>query len=346
MKKYIIMLGLILFQCEKDIGSLINPEYIQIDQNFVPKATLCRWKYNKKSAYTIEFDDARESHYEISWPELKLRGMKGTFNLNTKNITSWKEWKKLLDEGNEIASHTWSHPRLTELSEDELRIEFSNSIRDILTNIPDIKEIISLSYPYGDYNSTVRKIALDYFICARGGYGINEENIDLSEIKGIGAYPPYDMGSYNEFVLQSIRSKGWLVSYFHSVNNTGISDDSNIPIEKFREHLDFVIKNSDSLWIAPFGQVVKYIINSKNGNMNYSQYDSKTLYILYTNSNEKIFKHDPVTVKVNIPQNWRKKTIYYETSNQIFYPIIGNEEGILLNIECNQLYKVYCVGEK
>ena len=183
MKKYIILLGLILFQCEKNICSLINPEYIEIDQNFVPEATLCRWKDNKKSAYTIEFDDARESHYKISWPELKLRGMKGTFNLNTKNITSWKEWKKLLDEGNEIASHTWSHPRLTELSEDELRIEFSNSIRDILTNIPDIKEIISLSYPYGDYNSTVRKIALDYFLCARGGYGINEENIDLSEIK-------------------------------------------------------------------------------------------------------------------------------------------------------------------
>lgn len=149
---------------------------IAIEKGYVPSIAVCKWSNDRKAAYTIAFDDSRKSHYEIAGPELKKRGIVGTFNLNTKNISAWRPWQGLFDDGNEIASHTWSHPMCTEISESDFRTEIRKAIEDIKNNIKGITVIPSFTFPYGASSDAIRKIVLEYHLSARGNKaGLNPE---------------------------------------------------------------------------------------------------------------------------------------------------------------------------
>ena len=103
----IILLMIVLMGCEKRdyIMEVDEASLIPIDTDYVPAAMFCKWREEKKAAYTVGFDDARLSHYMVSGPELTKRGMVGTFYLNTRNISDWSQWQRLFDDHHEIASH-------------------------------------------------------------------------------------------------------------------------------------------------------------------------------------------------------------------------------------------------
>lgn len=67
---------------------------------------------------------------------------------------TWVQLRELVAMGIEVGSHTISHPRLTELSDDELRVELRGSkerLEDELRRPCDF-----LAYPFGDQDARVR----------------------------------------------------------------------------------------------------------------------------------------------------------------------------------------------
>ena len=47
-----------------------------------------------------------------------------------------------------------------------------------------------------------------------------------------------------------------MLIYHHSI---GGNEPNHCPIEIFRSHLDYIVQHSDSLWVAPQGEVARYI---------------------------------------------------------------------------------------
>jgi peptidoglycan/xylan/chitin deacetylase (PgdA/CDA1 family) len=101
----------------------------------------------------ITFDDATAGQWDAA-AALDNRGMKGTFFIITgKSALSPDQLRSLSARGDEIESHTVSHPYLTQLSDNDLAYQLSQS-RSTLQAILG-KPVRFIAYPYGDFNARV-----------------------------------------------------------------------------------------------------------------------------------------------------------------------------------------------
>lgn len=126
--------------------------------------------------FALTFDDGYLSVYDIAYPLLRARGIRGTIYIVTSQIGGINQWdrvagdyqeqmmtaeqiKEVHKHGMEIGSHTLTHPHLSSLSDDKLREEIFDSkktLEDLLGS-----EVTGFSYPYGDYNEKVRDVVME-----------------------------------------------------------------------------------------------------------------------------------------------------------------------------------------
>jgi peptidoglycan/xylan/chitin deacetylase (PgdA/CDA1 family) len=121
----------------------------------------------------LSFDDGWDEHRHWLSTELAPRGMRGVLfvftgavgpNRNGGGYISWDDLRALEAEGHEVESHTVSHARLTDLPDDALARELTQSrarIREALGHDADV-----LAYPYGSSNARVVAAAV------RAGYAL------------------------------------------------------------------------------------------------------------------------------------------------------------------------------
>ena len=87
---------------------------------------------------------------------LKERGIKATFFVIGKCVTEFPDIaKRIVDEGHEIANHSWSHPQLTKLSQPAFDAEISqtNAAIEKATGVRPV----TIRPPYGAINPTLTK---------------------------------------------------------------------------------------------------------------------------------------------------------------------------------------------
>lgn len=109
----------------------------------------------------ITFDDGFLNNYEVALPELQARGMVATFFVVVNRTLVSREAdymtpQMLLDleqSGMEVASHTLSHPRLSQLKEVELMQELQQSRALLEAHLG--KPQPAFCFPYGDHNRAV-----------------------------------------------------------------------------------------------------------------------------------------------------------------------------------------------
>src|SRR5207244_8341704 len=100
----------------------------------------------------LSFDDSHEEHFSIADKEMKKYGFKGVFFvetivINKPNYLTSQEIKTLADEGNTIACHTYDHPLVTRLKDDEWLKELDES-RKLIKKMSG-KVVEYAAYPYG-----------------------------------------------------------------------------------------------------------------------------------------------------------------------------------------------------
>jgi len=103
----------------------------------------------------LSFDDGPHSELTAKLlNELQKRNIKATFYVVGTRLESNKNLlQRMIDEGHEIGNHTYNHPNLTKLSEDEIRLEIdsvNNFLRDNFNLKPD-----TFRPPYGAVNQQV-----------------------------------------------------------------------------------------------------------------------------------------------------------------------------------------------
>lgn len=115
----------------------------------------------------LTFDDGTEDALKRVLPALKKRGMRGTFFIATgflgkPGYLDWDGVRALSDAGMEIGSHSVSHARLTEASDEQLREELVRSKQALEEHLGRTIEVFA--YPYNAVRPGVREAA------ARAGY--------------------------------------------------------------------------------------------------------------------------------------------------------------------------------
>jgi peptidoglycan/xylan/chitin deacetylase (PgdA/CDA1 family) len=107
----------------------------------------------------LTFDDGYRSCRETVLPALAARGMRGTFFPIPAFFVGQPDYLRaemvaeLSAAGMEIGSHAWSHPRLTEIPPEQLRMELMKSKEHLVTITG--KPVEFLCYPFGCYNRKV-----------------------------------------------------------------------------------------------------------------------------------------------------------------------------------------------
>jgi len=356
---YIFILFAFLISCEHhhqpstpddpSFNSYDANSMIPIDSAYGLKIEICRWKQNKRAAYSITFDDVRSSHYLISAPELNQRQMVGTFFLNTKSITNWLPWQTLANQGHELASHTYSHPKCPELTEEALRFELSKAKKDILSNIHGIEDVPSFAFPYGLSNLFAREIVMEYHESARGSWGINNAILtkdDFSLLKYIGVYPPYDTVYVYDKIIKAIQGGKWVIFAFHSVSAEEISDETTMPLSLFKQHLDYVQQNIDSLWIATHGQVVSYIKVRQSATLSTSLLHNKMIEITLMDSCGFYDARKEISYQLEVPLSWRGKKLVRQRENSSTSESLKTRNNKIVDEICvGSTIRIFCVNE-
>lgn len=132
---------------------------------------------SKKIAIT--FDAAYGSDETIQIINiLKEKNVQATFFLVGFWVEKYPELVKLLDEsGIEIGSHSNTHPYMSKLTADQIKVELQTSM-NLITNITG-KPVKIFRPPYGDYNDTLINV------CDEVGLKTIQWSVDSLDWKGL-----------------------------------------------------------------------------------------------------------------------------------------------------------------
>lgn len=108
-------------------------------------------------------------------------------DLPRSKLLCWREIEELADYGIDFGVHTKTHPDLTKLSRKEIEREIVGAKFEIENRLG--REVKTFAYPYGRFNSTVKRIAEKHFQAACStNLGKVRAGSDLFALKRVDSY--------------------------------------------------------------------------------------------------------------------------------------------------------------
>ena len=248
------------------------------------------YKDGKECAVSLTFDDSMKEHYTIVAPELEKRGFRGTFwmcggwmpaepQYDTTHFT-WAEAKEMSDKGHEMSNHSWSHPNMTTLSEDELKEQIRKNDEAILANLG--KPSTTFCFPYNAYNDAVLAEVMKGRIGAR-----------LKEFWLGGQHSPKEY--LHKQIEDALAAGSWIVGMTHGIN---YGYDCYEDASEFTDFLDYLKSLEDRIWIGTFRDVAAYTAVAKGISLDISK-DGKEITVVPATNLDRTLYETPLTLEVN-----------------------------------------------
>ena len=176
-----------------------------------------RNRFEKGKKYIIlTFDDGYKDNYDLAFPILKEFDFKATIFLMGKS--AYNEWdvkaggerkfslmsvemiKEMQDYGIEFGAHTFNHPKLNTLSNEEIEHQIVDVKKPLEEKIG--KEIITFAYPYGILNDYAKEMAkkAGYTFALATDSGSVCLSDDLYQIRRIAIFPNTNLFSFKRKV--------------------------------------------------------------------------------------------------------------------------------------------------
>ena len=153
----------------------------------------------------ITFDDGYMNNYTEAFPMLKKLNMKATIfcvgnSLDGSYYLSEDALKEMSDYGIDIQCHTVNHVHLDTLSYEEQLSELRHS-KEIIEKITG-KEVLSVAYPFGDYNSETIKAAKEagYKLAFTTHLGLADRNDNIYALDRIYISSYYNMDTFKQLL--------------------------------------------------------------------------------------------------------------------------------------------------
>lgn len=183
---------------------------------------------------SLTFDDGYEANAHTVLPVLQQDGLVSTGYyisgfLNTPDYQTADEVKQFQAAGNEIGSHTVTHPDLTTLSASQLTTELKQSQQTLQTlfGVP----VTDFASPYGTYNDKVLTQAKKYYQSFRNvddGYN-SRDNFDPYRLKVQNVNLTTTPAQVANWIATAKAQNLWLILVYHKVDTQNLSDfDSTV----------------------------------------------------------------------------------------------------------------------
>ena len=278
------------------------------------RTTVALWQGDKQGAVSITLDDDMDTQFQMAFPLLQQHGFKATFFMISENAAGYlTSIQALVEDGQEIGSHTVTHPDLT-LSDSNQLYELSQS--QLYLQQLTGQKIATVAYPYGDYDPAVMNIARNYYIAARSANSgeLNSSSPDpnqLYKLFGSGPHNHYGDGDANAIAgLQywtdrAVVEGKWFIEIFHGIDY-GYDVVSS---QAFHTHLDYLTANEPNLWVAPMGTVSEYIQERDKALVTTLVQDSNVIKLnLHCGLDSRY--STPLTLFTDCPPDWPSSDIW------------------------------------
>ncbi|MCE5299990.1 MAG: polysaccharide deacetylase family protein [Spirochaetia bacterium] len=221
-----------------------------------PLFTVLPWN-GYKAAVSLTFDDGDPVHLDFAIPEMKKRGIKGTFFLVSNSLTRPDEWKQAAADGMEIGNHSATHGRANELDEARQVKEVDGSGK-FLRELSG-QDVMTYAYPFCEITDGLkRRIEKSCFI-ARGGSGTAytaDSEPDWYNIYSQAAMTNYAVDIYREWIDRALDAGAWQVFLVHAIEESNRYQP--IPRKTFTDILDYLLEKNKDVWTASFGEIGAY----------------------------------------------------------------------------------------
>lgn len=227
----------------------------------------------KRAIVSITFDDARVSQLDVAVPILDAHGVKATFYVLPKNMTSQVErWRKVAESGHEIGSHTLIHPcsgnfgwardkALEDFSLERMELELTGAnaaIEEMIGVRP-----VTFAYPCGQsfvgrgaqHRSYVPLVA-QHFLAGRA-YGSESANTtDYCDLAFLAARG-FDAKSWSllkEWIEKAREDGSWLILGGHDAGASGFQTVGADTLEELCRYA----RESD-VWVETVETVARHL---------------------------------------------------------------------------------------
>ncbi len=299
-KKY-ILLSFFLFL-------LIIPGFAQVP------GKICNWNNDKKAAVVLTFDDWSAAHYHLVTPELQSRNINATFFVPTNAVGDWSQLQDEVSYGNEIASHSKSHPDLTKVTAAEKMDEIRGAKTLIDQNVTG-RTTNTYAYPFGTFDSEIVDSLINSgHIASRGvwpasmnyTYDFATKNADYYNILTCGMDGAKTVNDFHTEIKNVMNGEGLLTYLFHCIVNPTYPSSScgtaAIDLEVFQKQLDTLVYEKNNVWITTFEKSIKYHREKKCASLSEIQAPNGVQWVLDltdTLSNNSLYNL-PLTVKLKM----------------------------------------------
>jgi peptidoglycan/xylan/chitin deacetylase (PgdA/CDA1 family) len=227
---------------------------------------------------------------------------------------TWDSLKQYAAEGYEPASHSVTHARLAVLDSANMLYELEKSKEEMRQHL-GVKYTFSAEVPYGIEDPRVMKYGLPVYPALRNSMpepfmkeinrgdktqpGADDQEYVQWQRGPLSKTDPEKMKSWVDTTLA--HRNIWLVLVFHGVDDIGWEGLSH---ELLDSYFQFIKKQEDSLWIAPFGVVARYLRERMNSKVE-SQTDGKEITVKLNHSLDTSLYQLPLTLKTYVPASWK-----------------------------------------
>ena len=256
------------------------------------EAAICMWPSGKASALSLRFDDSHPTHLTIAIPELRRRGLKGTFMICPglpDYIEHRSQWEAVAKEGDqEFANHTLHHKGARDDSEAEREIgEVAKYIRFLFPKAT----LIALNLGGGTRWTT--KKPMRYFLEKYGLFYI-PGSLGMDDIYG------RRVEALRRHLERHIERGLWCRVHFHSIGKGMASS-----LETFRGALKVVEEYREKLWVAGMAEAYKYWRERLASRLVLKEV-GKGRYLVRVSCETDPRVYDlPLTVELRLPTGWK-----------------------------------------
>ncbi|MGD0251226.1 MAG: polysaccharide deacetylase family protein [Verrucomicrobiota bacterium] len=301
------------------------------------------WEGFRPAAISYTFDDDCPNQYVEAVPMFHAAGLKMTLFTVTSWEGSWSQVQKAAAWGDEIASHTVTHPNLTTVSATQLTNELVNSQSTINSYVTN-QSCLTLAYP--DCAVPNEAVTAQYYFAARvcSGSLVPKTPSDFLQISSfiLGNTGPYTTGaSINSLADNAVAANAWCVYLTHAID--GDSGYSPLSSTALQASVNYTSTNQDKFWVETFGNVVRYIQERNASSVAETTNSENSITVQVTNNlNNSIYNY-PITLRRPVPANWpavavsqnnqpiTAKLVTVNSTNYVMFDVVPNGGNIVLS---------------
>lgn len=186
---------------------------------------------NRGPIVSFTFDDFPRTALTVGGRILKEYGARGTYyaaiGLMNSSSELGEQFRRedldaLLEDGHELASHTFSHVSCRSVSRSTFRKEVEKG-RSAIEELTGRNASGSFAFPFGEVTLNAKRMAGREVASSRGIWqGMNGPEVDLNLLRANSLYGDRDKCAQaaEELILDNERRKNWLIFYSHDVHCT------------------------------------------------------------------------------------------------------------------------------